>query len=341
MNRLAGRAPQPRDEIRVLTNLTRLPNVLSEGASFRFHLYPTRGVAAAVRAFFRSFRCDYILLDGTVRDALILGLLKIVVPFHRAKIVLLDIMLSTPRGFRGRAKAWLVGRLLSRTHRILVYYNNTSGLQRHYGIPADRFAFVPFKVNQRELIERMRPSDEGYIFCGGKTRRDFDTLFRAVEGLEYPVKLVTTSNSDIARHGSFVDEAEAPPNVEIIRLDGSAEAFLAYMAASRIVVLPITPEICGAGISVYVQAMALRKCVILSAGPGAEDVLTEGEAIIVPPSDPIALRQAIEKAYNDASYRGAVERAGYEWARVLGGEEQLYASVLGLLSAEERGERAL
>ena len=286
---------------------------------------------AAVQAFLRSFRHDYILLNGTVRDALVLGVLKFFVPFHHAKIVLLDIMLSTPKGFRGRAKAWLVGRLLRRTHRILVYYHNTSGIQRHYGIPADRFRYIPFKINQREMISRMTPVDGGYVFCGGKTRRDFATFFQAVDGLDLPVRVVTTSNSDIARHGSYVDEGAAPSNVEVVRLDGSPEAFLSHMAGARVVVLPITPEICGAGISVYVQAMALRKCVILSAGPGAEDVLTAGQAIIVPPSDPFALRRAIERAFSDPNYRASYERNGYDWASTLGGEDRLYESVLRMV----------
>jgi glycosyltransferase involved in cell wall biosynthesis len=320
--------------VRVLTNMSRLSDVRHEGTDFEFHLYRPHGIAAAVAAFIRSFRCDYILLNGTVNQALVLAMFKVVMPFHRARIVLLDILLSTPTGVRGRAKAWLIGRLLRRTHRIMLYYKDTSGLQQHYGIPADRFLYVPFKINQREMISTITPVDGGYVFCGGKTRRDFATLFEAVEGLDFPVKVVTTDDSDIAPHGSFVDERAAPPNVEVVRLDGSPEPFVSYLASATLVVLPITPEICGAGISVYVQAMALRKCVIISAGPAAGDVLTSGQAIIVPPSDPAALRQAIERAYTDPSYRARFERSGYEWAITLGGEEQLYETVLSHLRAD-------
>jgi glycosyltransferase involved in cell wall biosynthesis len=143
--------------------------------------------------------------------------------------------------------------------------------------------------------------------------------------------VVTTANSDIARHGSFVDERAAPSNVEVVRLDGRPEAFISHMAAARLVVLPITPEICGAGISVYAQAMALGKCVIISAGPGAEDVLTSDQAIIVPPSDPAALGRAIQRAFTDPSYRAPFERSGYQWAMSLGGEEQLYDTILSQL----------
>jgi glycosyltransferase involved in cell wall biosynthesis len=324
-------------KIRIVTNMARLADTRYKGATFEFSPHASRGVGGAVKTFFRSFRHDFILLDGTVRDALILAALKSVVPSHRAKLVLLDILLSTPTGSLGRAKAWLIGRLLRRTHRIMLYYRNTQGLQQHYGIPADRFMYIPFKVNQREMISRITPVDGGYVFCGGKTRRDFTTLFDAVKDLDWPVKVVTTSNSDIAPHGSYVDERTAPSNVEVVRLDGSPEAFLSYMAAARLVVLPITPEICGAGISVYAQAMALRKCVIISAGPGAEDVLNSDQAIIVPPSDPALLRRAIERAFTDPSYRAPFERNGYQWAMSLGGEEQLYETILSQLHTDVAG----
>jgi glycosyltransferase involved in cell wall biosynthesis len=321
-------------KIRVLTNMTRLSNVRFKDLEFEFRAHSEHGFAGAFKALVRSFRSDYVLLNSEINDGLRLALLKSFVPFHRARIVLLDVMLSTPTGFRGRVKAWVAGRLLSRVHRIMLYYKNTKGLERHYGIPAEKFHYIPFKINQPEMISGMTPVDGGHIFCGGKTRRDFATLFEAVRGLDYPVKVVTTDNKDIARHGSFVDEQAAPPNVEVVRLDGSPEPFLSYMASARVVVLPITPEISGAGMSVYIQAMALRKCVILSAGPGAEDVLTSGQAIIVPPSDPAALREAIERAFTDPSYRAQFEHNGYEWAMGLGGEQRLHETVLAHLYAD-------
>jgi len=317
--------------IRVLTNLLRLNRSHPEAGGFEFRHYTVGGPTSAFKAFARSFRHDYILLNGSLHHALLLILLKRLTPFHRARVILLDVLLSVPRGPLGRAKARVVGALLRRSHRILLYYRNTEGWQAHYKIPADRFSFVAFKVNERTLISRTPLTDEGYVFCGGKTRRDFATLFEAVEGLDYPVKVATTSNRDIMPHGSFVDEQTAPANVEIVRLDGTPYEFISMMAASRLVVLPITPEISGAGISVYLQAMALRKCVILSAGPGAEDVLTEGQAVIVPPSDPAALRVAIERAFSDPAYREQVAQNGYEWANSLGGEEQLFASILSYL----------
>jgi glycosyltransferase involved in cell wall biosynthesis len=252
-------------------------------------------------------------------------------PFHRPKLVLLDILLPAPRTAMGRAKARVIGFFLRRMHLIMLYYRDTSGLQKHFRVPANRFVYVPFKVNQPHLIKRATPSDGSYVFCGGKTRRDFAVLFEAVRGTDWAIKVVTTDDSDIARHGSYLDDRDAPINVEIVRLDGSPEEFIDHMAASSLVVLPIAPDICGAGISVYIQAMALRKCVVISTGPGTSDVLTSGQAILVPPSNPVALRQAIDRALSDPGYRNGFERRGYDWASSLGGEKQLYTNLLSRL----------
>lgn len=322
-------------KVRVITNMRGLASTQYNGVDFEFLHDTSHGIRAVVATFVRSFRYDYILLNGALHNALLLAILKSFVPFHRTKLVLLDILLSTPVGFKGRIKAWLIGRLLKRVHKIMLYYNNTKGLQQHFGIPAAKFLYVPFKINQLEMISLMTPVDGGYVFCGGKTRRDFDTLFEAVKGLDCPVKLVTTDNRDIAQHGSYVDERTAPPNVEVVRLDGSPEAFISHMASARVVVLPIKPDICGAGIGVYIMAMALKKCVIISSGPGAEDVLSSDQAIIVPACDPLSLREAIARAFNDSIYRRRYEEQGFNYAWPLRGEVRLLQSIIKALHEDQ------
>lgn len=334
MSQLSG--ADERKRLRIITNLARLETAKFKDVDINYHPYPPVGLLPSLQTFARSFGCDYILINGTLHGALKLALLKWVVPFHRCKLVVLDVLLSTPHGFKGRLKASLLRILFKKIDAVMLLYKNTEGLQKYYGIAPEQFRYVPFKINQYELIQQHTVTDEGYIFCGGKTRRDFETFFEAVKGLDYPVKIVTTPNDDIAQHGSYLDETAAPPNVEVVRLDGTPSRFIAYMAAARLVIMPIKPEICGAGIGVYIMAMALKKCVIISAGPGAEDVLTENQAIIVPARDPVSLRDAIEKAYTDAEYRQFYERNGYRYAMSLQGEDRLMESVVAELKALTR-----
>lgn len=318
-------------KLKIITNLKRLKIAASKGFQIECYTYSQEGRLPTLRTFIRSFGCDFILLNGCLPGALKLALCKWLIPFNPCKLVVFDILLSTPHGLKGRLKAAIFKFLFKKIDAVFLLYRNTSGLQRCYGIAPEKFRYVPFKINQYELIQQQMPTDGGYIFCGGKTRRDFDTFFEAVKDLPYPVKVVTTSNDDIAPHGSYLDEAAAPPNVEIVRLDGTPRRFIEYMAGARLVVMPIKPEICGAGIGVYLMAMALKKCVVLSAGPGAEDVLTENQAIIVPPQDSMALRKAIEKAYTDPDYRRFYQENGYRYAMSLQGEDRLMESLVAEL----------
>ena len=316
-------------KLRILTNMRRLAGAQSlQNMNVEIDVYEPGTMLSAVMALARSFRYDYILLNGAIKQGLFISILKLVIPFHKPKLVLLDVLLPAASNAWGRLRAWLIGKLLSRVHIIMLHYRNTEGITEHYNVSDEKFAYIPFKINQKEYIAQLPTMDNGYVFSGGKTRRDFETLFAAVKDLGIPVKIVTTDNSDIEPHGSYLDERAAPSNVEIIRSDGSPETFLAHMASAMLVVLPIKPDICGAGISVYLQAMALRKCVVISAGPGVDDVLTEGQAIIVPPSDAAALRAALETAVADPAYRERFESRGYEYAISLGGEEQLFESIL-------------
>src|SRR5439155_10283581 len=143
------------------------------------------------------------------------------------------------------------------------YFREVSAFERIFGLPRSKFYYIPFKVNAIDLIRSTPVTDEGYIFSGGRSRRDFATLFAAVKGLGYPVRIITSPERELNRNGSSLRGLAVPPNVEILQHDPSAEFFVRLMAAARLVVLPILPDsTTQAGIGVYLQAMAAHKCVI-------------------------------------------------------------------------------
>jgi glycosyltransferase involved in cell wall biosynthesis len=301
---------------------------------------PRRGRWTALDILRASRDCDYILLNGAPHTLLELAGLKMLAPFRRCRLVAIDILLSKPRGFSDWLKTRIRGLLLRRVYRILLYYRDTSEIQRHLGLPASSFDYMPFKINQEALVASTPRSDGGYIFCGGKTRRDFKTLIAAAAALGYPVKIVTTPNEDIAQHGSYLEEGPLPPNVEVIRLDGSARPFIELMAASRFVVLPLKPDITGVGIGVYIMAMALGKAVVISEGPATRGVLDENLALVVPPLDEPALRDALARLYTDDALRTRLARNGLEYAQSLGGERRLLENVIRWLAADARASRS-
>jgi glycosyltransferase involved in cell wall biosynthesis len=265
-----------------------------------------------------------------------LCLAKLMLPFSRGRIVSLDTVLPVPYAdsLPARLKLGLKKVLFQQCHLFIEYFRQTEGYERHYGIPRDRFRYVPFKINRYERVINTPTRDDGYVFCGGNTRRDFQTLVEAVGHLPIPVKIVTMPDSVIAGHGSVLNEQHLPPNIEVIRHDGT-DTFLDYIAAARLVALPIRREnISASGIGVYLASMALGKCVVISEGPAVNGVVPPGAAVIVPPEDPQALRAAIERMYADDEARRSVAAAGQAYALGLGGEERLCASVADVLIAD-------
>lgn len=321
-------------KMRVISNLHTLGDTRRDDLTIDLYKYPKgrNKLSTLLSIHLKSFRYDYLLLNLSTAELTILAFFNLIMPFNRCKIVALDHILRVPTTLRDKAVQLAKIILLKKVHIFIEYFRNTEGYQRYFHIHAARFRYIPFKVNSYEVILKKTTSDKDYIFCGGKTLRDFDTLIEAAKDLSYPVKIVAPDNAELTRHRSFLDESALPPNISVVRHDGAQESFIQCIADARLVVLPIKKQnISASGISVYLMCMALKKCVIISAGPGVDDVLTDNQAIIVPPEDPEALREAIVKAYNDNVYRNQIAKNGYNYATRLGGEKQLVDSVREVL----------
>lgn len=177
--------------------------------------------------------------------------------------------------------------------------------------------------------------DSGYIFSGGMSRRDYPTLVKACDGLPYPVKIVVPAPDQAQVHSTFLNESALPANVKIVHDDGSLESFIGHIAQARLVVIPTKKrDFASTGTSVYLTAMALGKCVIISAGPTSDDILNDGQAVIVPAEDPRALREAMQRVYEDDAFRNRVAQTGREYALGLGDEKRFFRSLLMAIAVE-------
>lgn len=329
--------------LRVTTNMSNLAALDATKTGIEFSIWPrgSLGLWGRIKAIAQAFGSDYIYYDGLAVDLFILLTVKRLLPLNDTRVVVMNLLTTTPQTSGEKFRFGIIAWCLRGAWRIVQYHRDTTELQQYMRIPASRFVFIPFKVNQLELVLATPVTDGGYIFCGGKTRRDFDTFIAAVSQLPYPVKIVTTSNDDIAQHGSYLaEQRKLPPNVDVVRLDGSAKPFIELVAASRLVVMPIKPDICGVGIGVYLLGMALRKCVVVSAGPSTSADLVGDRgvdlAVLVPPENPTALRDAIQKAWTDDAWREQVTAKGHEYAMKCAGEARLLADIAAWLIKDSR-----
>ena len=163
-----------------------------------------------------------------------------------------------------------------------------------FGIPLERVACTRFG---HQLWSRADgpTHDGGYVFAGGDSLRDYDTLLAAVDGLGgVPLRLATSR-----RFEHLPDGVEAGPV--------PYEEYVELLAGARLVVVPMRATRRAAGLVTYLNAMALGKPVIVSEVPAVHEYVDAGRtAIVVPPEDPRALRDAMALALDPANRAATV-----------------------------------
>jgi glycosyltransferase involved in cell wall biosynthesis len=288
------------------------------------------GVWAALRLFALSFRHDVILLDGNPPYLGLLCLLRWLWPFTACRLVVVDILFVRPEGWKQRLKSWVWKLLLKRVDHFIHYFKDLEGYRRHYDIGPERSSYVPFKVNfwdQLSLVDHFSSEGE-YVFTGGRSLRDPDTFLRAMRLVPYPGVLLYHDRSLLEENGTPPPPRDLPGNVRAVEDDGSGESWLRHLRRARVVVITTLPSsIRAIGISTYLVAMALRKCVIITDGPATRHILGD-EALLVPPGDPVALAGAIRRAWEDDALRQRTAQAGRRYAERLGGADRLLADIL-------------
>jgi glycosyltransferase involved in cell wall biosynthesis len=286
------------------------------------------GVADAVRLHARSLVYDVLVLyQPPALLTWVLCLLRRLTPGRKPHLVLLDIVFTRPRpGWRGRVEQTLKRWLYRQVSLFVSFMHHLAALESFYGIEPRRHEFVPFKVNAfaRRFLDTDFPEGE-YVFTGGRSRRDFGTFCAAMTALDYPAVVVTPHAEEGASHETYLDEAAVPPNVRVVHDDGSAESWLRWMAGAKLVALCLSDNsISPSGVGVYLQAMGLGKCVVLTECPASRGILEDGnQALIVGQRDPEALAAAIRQVWDGAAWRRAIAARGRQYAASLGTERDL------------------
>jgi glycosyltransferase involved in cell wall biosynthesis len=292
--------------------------------------------AQALLAFGQHRRYDVVITDGEHIGIPLALLLK--AAGASVAHVTIGHRLSTPKKrlfFR-----WL--RVHSHMNRIalhskLQYTIATSEL----GIPSNRLRVIPFQADTSFWHPQSIP-EERLVSSAGLEHRDYQTLFRAVDGLDADV--VVGAASHWSRQANTAVGTERPANVTVASFD--YPSLRAVFARSSVVVAPLFDVDFQAGITTILEAMAMGKAIIVTRAAGQTDVVedrrldgrttplgarpmsllrdlaeqagvpVEPNGLYVPPSDPEALRRAIvylldhpdERAQLGAAARRTVER---------------------------------
>lgn len=320
-----------RQTLRVLSGLPRLDGVATDRYVVQAdYIREDDTFINGMKLFSRAKGCDIVLMNSSTRGLLGLCLMRWLRPFHRWRLVSLDIHLNEPIGWKQQVATALKRFLLKKVDLHILFFNDLAGYEKWFGITSAKSRFVPFKVNSWEIISHDEAANgEGeYVFCGGRSLRDLETFKRAMAQVSFPgLLLYQQDTSFMALHGTPVDLNGLPPNVRPERHDGNNDTWIEYIRRAKIVVIPaFANSIYAPGLSLYLLAMALRRCVIISEGPQTRGLLDK-EAVIVPPEDPAALARAIEKVWKDGVFRKQVADAGRKYAERCAGEDRMLADI--------------
>lgn len=252
-------------------------------------------------------RCDVMVLDGSVgirarnpdlAVATLVGLRRTRPPVVMAEA---NWKAGTGRDRKLRqAGMKAIGRAV--TIFCVVSKHELEVFPRTWGISPDRVLYTPFYYTLGEDELAVPTTEGGGVFAGGNPMRDYGTLIEAVRGL-------TIEGSIATSRPEIVGYPNLPANLRVGRVPH--DEYVRLLRAADVVVIPLMANtVRSGGEQTYLNAMALGKVTIVTDSPGASDYIESGvNGIIVPPSDPDALRAAIAWA-TDPANRDEARRMG-------------------------------
>lgn len=272
----------------------------------------------------------FIALNPSIEEMIVAFINKCVLR-RKSITIFWDMNLQRPANLCAKMIGWLKAVLLHGVDKFFCVHKDTTGYELDYRIQKSKFLYIPFKANNYNIVHKYESNDKGYVLACGASLRDYETFVRAIEQVSFPAKIVLPNHNVASYHNTSFYEGNLPANVIVLRHNlKDRDLWNRYIAEARVVVVPIQERaIQPAGISVYLEAMALGKPVIVTEGPSTRGILkNENEAEIVPPSNAIALAAALRKLWEDKEYREQLACRGKEYALSLGNETRLVKDIL-------------
>lgn len=288
---------------------------------------------------YRSADCVLVLNADAIHAAA--AMLAKVFFSPKPAVLFFDTLLKKPSTFKENILAKIEGLLFRFVDRFLAVHKDVSSYKKHYGIPQNKFYYVPFKANNFQRLESIPVRDEGYIFSGGASYRDYQCLIDASRGMEFPVKIVMPRAERAQYHNTIDPQGKLPDNVSIVRHDGDPKTWDDLMAGATLIVIPIVRDcIQPAGISVYLEAMALGKPVIISRGASTNGLIDESMAGLYTSGNAVELAQKIREMLDSRELRERIAANGRRYALSLQDENRLsrdlQVAALAVLGFDQR-----
>lgn len=158
-------------------------------------------------------------------------------------------------------------------------------------------AAVHFHLWRQQLDGATAPAqrqDDGSIFAGGFSNRDYDLLLQAARGLGAPLVIVASAHNQIP--------AQDPAHTTV-HLDLPEAQFEMLLASSHVVAMPLKSQGEACGQSVLLRVLRNGKPLIATRHEAIEAYLGSNYAGFVAPGDGSAMRAGLQRALSDGAFR--------------------------------------
>lgn len=250
-------------------------------------------LALAARLAARAGRYETLLLDGSVGAAeLYSDLLAATAASRRARVVISDATWKRGTNLLDRRAGAALVRMLD-SARVTYCVLSSAELElfpRTWGVDPRRVVFTPFCLTFGEDDLAAPTSNDGGVFAGGDSVRDYAPLLEVAPTLGAPVTVATRTLGGVA--------SQEPVSIGPVPHD----EFNRLLRAATVVVVPLTAGLeRSAGQQTYLNAMAIGKLVVVTDSPGARDYVEHGvTGLVVPPGDAAALADALRWSLDPA-----------------------------------------
>lgn len=268
-----------------------------------------------VMLYFVARTCDVLVTGCDTQGFWTLVCLKSVFG-ARSKLVVLEFIRGQTTRFPKRIilPLWLLV-IKSATRRAIdVAIVSTSWEREHYahmfGMGRDRFVHIPFFLGYENDIlpdGSMKPT---FVIASGRAVRDWHTLLAAAKGASWRLKIVYSKRDDLV----FL-LSRSLPNVQLYR-EIPKDEHTTLLREASVCVIPLFETYGSAGQAMLGEAYRNGVPTIVTGVKTMQEYAYHGKtALVIPPRDHHALREAVDRLMTDKDLRCRLRESAFAESR--------------------------